>query len=50
MDGMTRYMTPARFSISHTHSTTSVAELLLRVQNEHDLPEGSTVNEHALFH
>ncbi|XP_035830538.1 uncharacterized protein LOC110865740 isoform X1 [Helianthus annuus] len=50
MDGMTNYMTPARFPISHTHSTTSVAELLLRVQIEHDLPEGSTVNEHALFH
>ncbi|KAI7757142.1 hypothetical protein M8C21_029495 [Ambrosia artemisiifolia] len=44
MDGMTNYMMPAEFPISHTHSTTSVAELLLRVQGEHDLPEGSTMN------
>ncbi|XP_021987602.1 uncharacterized protein LOC110884226 isoform X3 [Helianthus annuus] len=44
MDGMTNSMTPARFPISHTHSSTSVAELLLRVQDEHDLPEGSTIN------
>ncbi|KAI3805928.1 hypothetical protein L1987_21816 [Smallanthus sonchifolius] len=44
MDGITNYVMPAGFPVSHTHSTTSIAELLLRVQDEHDLPEGSTMN------
>ncbi|XP_076915151.1 uncharacterized protein LOC143574396 [Bidens hawaiensis] len=39
MDGMTNHMMPAGFPISHTHSTTSVTELLLRVQDERDIPE-----------
>ncbi|XP_024980826.1 uncharacterized protein LOC112517674 isoform X1 [Cynara cardunculus var. scolymus] len=29
--------------VSHTHTTTSMAELLIRIQDEHDLPEGSTM-------
>ncbi|KAK9054956.1 hypothetical protein SSX86_026035 [Deinandra increscens subsp. villosa] len=44
MDGMTKYVMPAGYSVSHTHSTTSMAELLLQVQDEHGLPEGSTMN------
>lgn len=44
MDGMMNHMMPSGFPVSHTHSTTSVTELLLRVQDERNQPEGSTMN------
>ncbi|KAL8224843.1 hypothetical protein R6Q57_017400 [Mikania cordata] len=44
MTGMTKDVMPAGHSVSHIRSTTSMAELLLQVQDEHDLPEGSTMN------
>lgn len=40
MDELKNDVMPAEMPASHTHTTTSIAELLLRVQDEHDLPEG----------
>nr|XP_043636655.1 uncharacterized protein LOC122607696 [Erigeron canadensis] len=42
-DELENCLIPAEFPASHAHTTTSMAELLVRVQNEHDLPEGSTI-------
>ncbi|GJY75756.1 hypothetical protein Tco_0480872 [Tanacetum coccineum] len=43
VDDMNNYLMPEEMLVSHTHTTTSMAELLVRVQDEPDLPEGSIV-------
>ncbi|PWA82812.1 hypothetical protein CTI12_AA174990 [Artemisia annua] len=50
VDDMKYHVMPAEISVSHTHTMTSMAELLVRVQDEPDLPEGSIIeyNHQAL--
>ncbi|GKB67751.1 hypothetical protein Tco_0929163 [Tanacetum coccineum] len=43
VDDMKNHVMPAEIPVSHTHTTTSMAELLVRVQDEPDLPEGSII-------
>ncbi|KAI3679025.1 hypothetical protein L6452_38332 [Arctium lappa] len=43
MDELKNDTKAAELPVSHAHSTTSMAELLVRIRDEHDLPEGSTM-------
>ena len=43
MDDMRNHVMPAEIPVSHTHTMTPMAELLVRVQYEPDLPEESII-------